>query len=141
MSRKTVVAARAAALALFLRIEEPRIIRIFHFLIYISLTLGGLGFLYSHTTAVDGVLGPVLSTMLGSAVLTGGLIGSVSIIPGTWWAERLAIILLVSGLLMYAVSLMALSISYLGVAITSSLILSLSLRWIEVRRYQHAPGK
>lgn len=141
MSRETVMAARAAALALFLRIEEPRIIRIFHFLIYISLTVGGLGFLYSHATSIDSVLGPVLSTMMASAVLTGGLIGSVSIIPGIWWAERLAIILLISGLLMYIVALMALSISPIGVAITSSLVLSLSLRWIEVRRYQHAPGK
>lgn len=141
MSRKAIMSAREAAFALFMRIEEPRIVRVFHFVIYSLLAVAGSGFVFSQPPVVQSVLGVTLSTVLGCSVLLGGLIGLVSIIPGVWWAERLAIILLVCGLLMYLVAVMGLGVSPIAIGIIASLILSLSLRWIEVRRYQHAPGK
>lgn len=125
----------------FSRIEEPRIIRIFHFLIY--LTLGTMGFivvLVPPDVLID-VLGDALATSFGASLFVGGAVGAVAVLPGIWWAERVAIISLVSGLLMYMAVSSALDTSTVRIGLALGMILSLILRWIEVRKYQYAPGK
>lgn len=126
---------------LFMRIEEPRVIRLFQFAIYVVLGTLGIAFLMNPTPAFEGVLGTVLAINFGAAISMGGLIGAVAVLPGVWWAERLAIISLISGLLMYLIVAVSLDASSVGIGISIALILSLSLRWLHVRRYQFAPGK
>lgn len=133
--------ATRAAQRVFLRIEEPRVIRVFHFCIYLVLLTVSLTYLQTPAASVEGVLGTVIATNMAAAIAVGGAMGAVAVLPGIWWLERLAIISLVSGMAMYVVALFALVTSLIPVGITVSLILSLALRWIEVRKYQHAPGK
>lgn len=132
---------RRIVVNLFMRVQEPRVIRIFHFGIYLTLAVAGIMFLTSPQSSVVGAIGLQLAINLSAALALGGVLGAVSVLPGIWWVERLAIISLASGMLMYLVVLFALQTSAIPVGITVALILSLALRWIEVRKYQHAPGK
>lgn len=133
--------AQHAAGNLFHKIEEPRVIRVFHFCIYIVLGVMGVLVIGSPPPALADVLGDELATSMGASLFVGGAIGAVAVLPGIWWAERLAIISLASGLMVYLAAAFALDTSVVRVGITLSMILSLALRWIEVRKYQVAPGK
>jgi len=126
----------------FLRIEEPRIVRIFHFAIYVTLFIGGLFYINEPQGAVYEALGDgIISMSLGLSVVLGGLLGAIAVLPGIWWVERLGIISSASGLLMFLFAFMSVSASQIGAAIIIALVLTLFLRWLEVRKYQRAPGR
>jgi len=126
----------------FLRIEEPRIVRIFYFAIYVTLLVGGLFYINEPQGAAYEALGDGLISMsLGLSVVLGGLLGALAVLLGIWWVERLGIISSASGLLMFLIALGAIGASQISAAIIVALILTLCLRWLEVRKYQRAPGR
>jgi hypothetical protein len=59
-------------------------------------TAGLLAAIGAFPTLITGQIGPVLSVGVGSVLVVGGLLGSVTVVLGMWWLERVA--LLVTGL-------------------------------------------
>lgn len=130
-----------AAVFVFLKIEEPRVKRTVYFAMYLTLTFLGGVFLADPPRNFEGVLGIVLAIVFGSAVFGGGLLGALAVLPGIWWVERLSIIALWTGLSMYVVVAITLGASSIGIAIAIWMMLSLVVRWLDVREYQLAPGR
>lgn len=123
----------------YLRIAEPRVIRILQFGIYISLLVASAMILNKNPISLQGIVGQERVVLFGLFLGVGSLLGAVAVLPGIWWLERVAIILLVSGLLMYLVMVVSLQSSPVGVAMTAMFILTFIQRWLEIKGSQLAP--
>lgn len=63
---------------------------------FVAAVAGFLAASGSLSTIVTGQIGPILSVIVGSILVVGGLMGAVAVLLGLWWLERVA--LLVTGL-------------------------------------------
>lgn len=126
---------------LYLKIEEPRVQRLVQFGIYLTLAILGGIFLADPPRSYEGLLGTVLAAVFGGLICGGGIIGTLAVLPGRWWAERIAIIALWTGLALYIVVALALSASAVGIGVAVCLILALVNRWLLVRGAQIEPGR
>lgn len=124
---------------LYMRIAEPRVVRLIHFGIYLCMFASGFVLLLDPSHQYKDVIGLSLVYVLGSFLLIGGLMGATSVLPGVWWLERVGIILLATSMAVYIVIVLTLHGSVIGVAVPLAFILTFTLRWIEIRRFQLAP--
>ena len=124
---------------LFMRIAEPRMVRLLHFGIYISMISAGWGITAYPPSAFKDVLGWVLVMVFGLFLLLGGVLGAISVLPGIWWLERVSLICLITGMSVYTVVILDLHASPVGISISVAFVLTFVLRWIGIRRYQLAP--
>lgn len=127
------------ARSMFMRIAEPRVIRIMQLGIYLCMTFAGIGVLVSPPAAFAGVLGTGLVYVLGGFISLGAILGAAAVLPGIWWLERVGILSLATGMMMYAVAIIALSASPVAVVVPVAFALTFIQRWAEIRRFQLAP--
>jgi hypothetical protein len=75
-------------------IREPRAINAAQILAYIAAGAAGLlAALGGIPTLLTGTIGPVMSVAVGVVLCVGGAIGSVAVISGHWWLERVALMI------------------------------------------------
>lgn len=78
-------------------ITEPRHLKLFYLAVY-TVTVGvGVVTLTSPPTSVEGQLGTFLTLFWAALIGLGGLGGAITVLPGWWWAERLSVMLILSG--------------------------------------------
>ena len=124
---------------LFMKIAEPRVVRLLHFGIYVCMLTAGFGVLSYPPRSFDSLVGTTLVYIFGAFVFLGGLLGAVSVLPGVWWLERVGILALITGMLMYIAMIIELGSSPIGFVIPIAFSFTFALRWLEIRRYQLAP--
>jgi hypothetical protein len=103
--------AKQAFCAVRSRINEPRDIRVFLFLIYALALVGGLSALDTPPQSVDNELGTTLSYIWAGFITLGGFAGLLSVNGGRWWLERIACMCAAVGTALYTVVLGALHFS------------------------------
>jgi len=125
--------------SLFNRIAEPRIIRLMQFGVYFAMIFAGIGIIVNPPRAFESILGSFLVYTVGIFISSGAFIGFMAVLPGIWWLERAGILALTTGLTMYAVVVIALGSSILGIAVAVAFILTFFQRWTEIKGAQLAP--
>lgn len=125
--------------SLFLRIAEPRIVRLMQFGVYISMFASGIGLLTEPPHAFKSVIGVGLVFVFGGFITLGSILGATAVLPGIWWLERVGLIALATGLAMYIVILASVSLSLVGFSIAIALIFTFIQRWREIKGAQLAP--
>lgn len=125
--------------SLFMRIAEPRIFRLLQFGVYICLGIAGFGVLFDPPGSFTSVLGDTLVNVFGSFVALGAILGGLAVLPGIWWLERVGLLALGTGVLMYVVLVISLGSSIVGVILYMAFILTFIQRWTEIRSSQLAP--
>lgn len=123
----------------FLKIAEPRVVRVIQFFIYTLLAIAGGYVLGNPPPQFQSVIGAGFVDVFGGFLCTGGIIGALAVLPGVWWLERIGVIALWTGLAIFAVIAVSLKVSPVGFVISIALGLSLVLRWRDIRLYQVAP--
>lgn len=124
---------------LYMRIAEPRVVRLLYFGIYLMMLLPGLLLILSPPHNIKDVVGLTSLYVLATFLLIGGLFGAVSVLPGVWWLERVGIILICTAIAMYVVTVIALHASPIGIAVSIAFILAFMVRFITIRHHQLAP--
>lgn len=124
---------------LFMKIAEPRTVRLLHFGIYIALATAGAMILLNPPRSFENILGVALLYMFGVFVFGGAAVAAVAVLPGIWWLERVGLIALGTGMGIYIIIIVCLGTSPIGLSISIAFILTFILRWREIRRYQLAP--
>lgn len=124
---------------LFYLIAEPRVVRIIQLFVYVCMAAIGVLIIADSSSALRHVLGAGLVWVFASFLICGGVLGAISVLPGVWWMERAAVIAIVTGLAIYVVVAIALSISGTSLLVALALIGCMTKRWMEIRRYQVAP--
>lgn len=123
---------------LFLKIAEPRIVRLGFFGVYLFLISTGFAVLLRPPRSiqhVELVLGATtLVWTLGVFLTLGGIASALAVLPGIWWLERTGIFMMGAGMALFAVFTAG---PYASIA--CAFILIFALRWREIRRYQLAP--
>lgn len=123
----------------FMKIAEPRVIRIMHFGIYICMMVAGIGVILDPPDRLQGVLGHTLVFIFGGFVFVGSFFGMFAVLPGIWWLERVGIIMLTTSLGMYVVTIVTLGATPVAVVVALALTLSFAQRWVEIKGAQLAP--
>ena len=125
----------------FLLIAEPRVQRILHFIVYISLLTGGISILFVPPAKFEGVLGTPLVFVFALFITVGSVLASLAVLPGIWWLERAGILALCTGLAMYLVITTTLGVSLAGFVFFLAFLLLFAIRWMDIRAYQLAPKR
>lgn len=123
----------------FLKIAEPRGIRLMQFAIYACLAFASIGVISDPPSTFQSVLGSRLVYVFGGFILFGSAMGLIAVLPGIWWLERVAIILMGTGIGMYVVTISSLNASVVNLAVSTSLMITLIQRWTEIKGSQLAP--
>lgn len=103
-------------------VNEPRQITILVFFGYAVLTWGGWSALHEPPTTVENAAGTVAMTLLSVMLVSGGIIGAITCLPGWNWLERGGVLLSGTAALIYC----ALAIG-LGVTTESNRDLQISV--------------
>jgi hypothetical protein len=123
---------------LFMKIAEPRTVRIGFFGIYICILVAGIAVLTHPPRSFQHV--DILWTTLNMAIavflILGSVLSAVAVLPGIWWLERTGLWGMFAGMALFALFTSG-AFSSIGIAF----ILVFALRWREIRRFQLAPLK
>jgi hypothetical protein len=123
-----------AALRLWGRVAEPRVLRVVQGVAYLVLLIHGLVFLFDLPPSYEGFLGTVTSTAFAGFLTGGGLLGLLGVLPGAWWLERLGIIALWVALSTYIVVVLTLGAgSVVALATPIVVFLMFVTRWLQER--------
>lgn len=132
--------------ALWARIQEPKVISVLYFLIYIVMSIGGVSALIDPPSSIAGEAGELTMLILALLLTLGGVIGSVSVLPGIWWLERIAVLSIGAGSLLYAVLVLALHVTQPGnrimqLAFVFSIVLLQLVRWHRIHERPYDPAR
>ncbi|AIX99759.1 hypothetical protein ART_0161 [Arthrobacter sp. PAMC 25486] len=133
-------------LAVWLRIQEPRIVTVIQFFIYLAATAGGLSAVLFPPRSIEATAGAGLTLYWAWLLLLGGVLGAVAVLPGIWWLERSAVIACIGASLIYGVNILALHLSESGNRLVQFFMivivaLHFGARWFRIRRYAYDPER
>lgn len=123
----------------YMKIAEPRIIRLLQFGVYVCMLLAGTLILIRAPHTLQGMSSGMFIPVLGGFLVLGGLCSGVAVLPGIWWLERAGLMLLGFGLLMYMVIVLWLNSSPIGVSMSIAFIITFIQRWLDIKGSQLAP--
>lgn len=123
----------------YLRIAEPRGIRLMQFGVYAFIFIAGVGIITDPPESFKSVVGLTLVYLLASFLTVGPLFGMIAVLPGIWWLERVALIAMGTGVSMYLVMVISMGVSLVNVGISSAFLITFIQRWTEIRGSQLAP--
>lgn len=125
---------------LFMKIAEPRVVRLGHFAIYICMLIAGFQVLHAPSSRFESIIGSGLTMVFGGFIFLGAILAAAAVLPGIWWLERAGLIGLATGLGMYAILIMAMGSSGVGVSVALAFIIGFALRWFDIKDFQLAPS-
>lgn len=134
------------ALKLWLRIQQPRIVSVFHFISYILIAISGLSAIMQAPRSLTDTAGSDLVMWWAWLLFIGGTLGALVVLPGVWWLERAAVLACIGSCLIYAVGIMFLQIQEPGnkvvqICMLFALALLFGNRWFRIRRYSYDPER
>lgn len=89
--------------AIWYSITEPRHLKATYFVIYLLVFAVGVASLLTPPAIIRGEVGDITSAVWSGLFILGSAAGAVMIFPGWWWAERLAIGMILTGIIIYVV--------------------------------------
>jgi hypothetical protein len=133
--------------ALFMRISEPRVERLFQFAVYLAAIVVGLMAWFNPPSAIAWSIGAPMTFTWGALLTVGGVLGASSVLRGSFWLERAGLLFCATGLGIYGLAGLFIEVSGTGpargvsLAITTMAIISLAARWPKIRRYAYDPER
>lgn len=133
-------------LALWLRIQEPRVVTAMQTMIYALVAVGGLMTILQPPTSFEGTFGAGILYTWGTFALAGGLLGAYAAPGGKWLIEKPAIIACVTAIGIYAGIILTMQLTTSGNRITQLVFVLIGLlhfigRYARIRPYSYEPGK
>lgn len=123
----------------FLMIQEPRVIRLTMFGVYLSLIGTGIASFTSTPDQFFQATGPIIVYAIGVFWIIGGVLGTIAILPGFWSLERIGLISTAIGIVFRGTLVGALGVSAQGALLLLVLLLLLVVRFLSIRRADLAP--
>lgn len=133
-------------LALWLRIQEPRVVTLAQTVIYLLCALGGIIAIIAPPMSIEVKYGPYVTFAWGSFALIGGVLGTWAAPAGKWLIEKPAIIACTTALTLYAGFILSLQLTVPGnrwvqLCFVLMVIAHFIGRYARIRPYSYEPGK
>ena len=127
-------------------ITEPRHMKVTYAAIYALVLATGIATLLGPPRSIEGELGSVLTVIWSVFLIVGGTAGALTVLPGWWWAERLSLILTMTGITIYGLVVLSLHLTQEGSRLTQlgMILLAMSVfavRWMLIRHYSFEPRR
>lgn len=132
------------ALAVFYKIQEPRVRAILLFFAYLSLLAGGIASLVSPPASVEAILGSPWTSIISLFLILGGGFAAGASLPGVWWLERAGLAALETAAAMFLVNLLMVGGSptgtrFLLLAFVAFSMFCIAARFFDIRGAQLDP--
>lgn len=138
----------ARIIALWQRVNEPRVVSVAHAVVYFVLASGGLYALVNPPTSIEGSVGDLAMRLLAGCLAMGGAIGVPTALAGIWWLERTAVSLVLLAAVVYLGVVLALQATspsgnrlLQAAFILSVAILHFPVRWHRIRQRPYDPER
>lgn len=133
-------------LAVWLRIQEPRIVTILQFFIYLCAMASGYFALMNPPRSIEATAGPGLTFYWSILLLGGGVLGAITVLPGWWLFERAATIACFGAATIYGFNIFTLNSIESGNRLPQLFmiliaVLHFAARWFRIRRYSFDPER
>lgn len=133
-------------LRVWLRIQEPRIVSVIQFFVYLCAAAAGICAVMYPPKSIEATAGISLTIYWAWLLLIGGVIGALAVLPGVWWLERSAVLACLGASLIYAVNIFALHLSESGNRLVQLFMIGIvalhfTTRWFRIRRYAYDPER
>lgn len=123
----------------YFKVQEPRLQRLLYLGFYIMIIITGVGSFFDTTGHLYQFGGDELVFSLAGFFTFGGVVGAISVIPGTWWLERVGLLSVGLGMLARGIVINGLGISWVGGMLFYSTIFLLVIRFVQIRKDDLAP--
>lgn len=134
-------------IAIWLKVQEPRVVTVAQFFVYLFAALGGIFALQQPPPSIEATAGQGLTFYWSILLLGGGMIGMVTVLPGWWIFERAAAIACAGAALIYGLNLVLKTSNGGTSSVLSSaciiliVVLHFILRWFHIRKYSFDPER
>lgn len=133
-------------IAMWLRLQEPRIITLAQTVIYALCAAAGVATVASPPPIVEGQFGIVVTLAWGWLAVVGGVAGAVACPSGKWLIEKPAIILCATSTILYAGIILTLQLQGHDNRLpqfffTLIALLYFASRYARIRPFSYQPGK
>lgn len=129
----------------WLRIREPRVLRVLFWIGYAIATAGGILTFIRPAVAIEEAWGPILGFSWSAFWLLGGIAGMATCLTGWWQVERIAVGLIECGLAIYAVVLIVMAVvrgnSLSGLITVAFASLLFVIRLVLIRGHDFEPRR
>lgn len=128
------------------KIQEPKVITVVYFIMYVLLTVGGVAALVDPPTSIQGEVGQASMILLAGLLAFGGGVGAFAVLPGVWWLERTAVLSIGLSLVLYGFIVIALHFTSSGnrvlqFTVIGALGLLQIVRWHRIRVRPYDPAR
>lgn len=132
--------------ALWLKIQEPRVVTIVQTLVYMLCAVGGISTIVDPPSSIEGAFGSGVIFAWGIFALIGGLMGAYAAPGGKWLIEKPAIIACITAIGFYAGIILTMQLTSSGNRLVQLVFVLIGLlhfiaRYARIRPYSYEPGK
>lgn len=127
---------------IYMKIAPPRLRRLIYLAIYTLLGIAAVANSFKPPSSIVNLLGGMaLVYMFLGFVLVGALICMGTVLQGFWLIERIGLVSIGFGVVMYTIVLIALGASPFVTLIPTIMLLLLALRGLDISEYMTAPTR
>lgn len=135
-------------LALWLKIQEPRIVSVIQFFVYLLALAAGWAALAKPPRSVEVTAGQGLTFYWSIMLICGGVLGAITVLPGWWLFERAATIACLGSTVIYGVTIWSSHVAGSGsgnripqLCMVLIVAAHFAKRWFSIRRYAYDPER
>lgn len=139
-------APRRFVTGLIRRINEPRVVSVLYFFMYLGLLVGGIAALVRPPTSIEGQIGTIAMVALAVLLTFGSFVGALAVLPGTWWLERTAVLSIGLAAFLYLLIVVTLHFTSAGNRLLQAgfvlfVLGAQGVRWARIARRPYDPER
>jgi hypothetical protein len=137
---------KTTLLTMWLMIQEPRFFSICYCGAYLMMAIAGTAVLLDPPRTMEHGLGEILVHVWAGLLIFGGVLGSLTTLPGIWWLERPATIACMFAITIYGAAVLALPLTQPSARIVSMCfiafaLLTFAVRLVKIKHFAYDPEK
>jgi len=131
---------------LWMMIHEPRYLSVIYCAAYFMMAIAGTAVLLDPPRSIQSGLGAGLVAVWAGLLIFGGVLGTLTTLPGIWWLERPATIACMLAIAVYGVAVFSLPLVQVSSRVVSICfiifaLLAFAVRLVKIKHFAYDPEK
>ncbi|WP_155854333.1 hypothetical protein [Arthrobacter sp. MA-N2] len=139
-------AVRGRIVKLWLKVQEPRFLSVCYCGAYLMMAIAGTAVFLDPPRTMENGLGTALVYVWAGLLIFGGVLGSLTTLPGIWWLERPATIACMFAIAIYGAAILGLPLTQpsariVSVCFIAFALLTFAVRLVKIKHFAYDPEK